>query len=86
MSAASVEELPAYAFDLATLPENQNGLSIYNPANSAVVSFLIPFIWCLRSALQDWHTSTLPIFVKFCHVLYHTGCTLDLPNGYSEYS
>eukprot|EP00957_Ditylum_brightwellii_P179390 13665869-Ditylum_brightwellii.AAC.1 len=106
MSATSVEELPAYTFYLATLPENQNGLGIYNPANSAVVSFLIPFIWCLHSALQgitlhhktvhlspylsnlfaDWHTSVLPIFVKFSHFLYHTVCTLDLPNRYSKYS
>eukprot|EP00957_Ditylum_brightwellii_P131270 10012081-Ditylum_brightwellii.AAC.1 len=52
MSAARAEELPAYAFNLATLPENQNRLGIYNPANSAVVSFLIPFIRCLCSTLQ----------------------------------
>eukprot|EP00957_Ditylum_brightwellii_P188390 14341710-Ditylum_brightwellii.AAC.1 len=35
MSAADMDELPSYAFDLATLPEHQNGLGIYNPANSA---------------------------------------------------
>eukprot|EP00957_Ditylum_brightwellii_P152335 11597032-Ditylum_brightwellii.AAC.1 len=52
MTAVGVDEIPAYAFDLATLPEHQNGLGLYNPATSSVLSFLIPFIRCLRYALQ----------------------------------
>eukprot|EP00957_Ditylum_brightwellii_P197289 15030831-Ditylum_brightwellii.AAC.1 len=35
-SAAQVDELPAYAFDLATLPAYQNGLGLYNPSISLI--------------------------------------------------
>eukprot|EP00957_Ditylum_brightwellii_P203535 15335075-Ditylum_brightwellii.AAC.3 len=52
-SATSIDNLPAYAFLLATLPEDHNSIGVFSPTASAISSFVIPFIQSIRYAVTS---------------------------------
>eukprot|EP00957_Ditylum_brightwellii_P180713 13767395-Ditylum_brightwellii.AAC.1 len=47
---AQTDNLPAHAFELATLPRSHNGLGIFTPSCSALLAFVLPFIRAIKYA------------------------------------